>query len=108
MSATPGTVLLRYWPMKLLLAALAVTFAIAVVASVFAIWPVVADAPWEDEVPTPVVQDQGEVLLCEAAIRLRDEMRVEDGKVRFSSGRMLQREINTLLGEAKADIDRYC
>ena len=32
--------------MKLMLAALAVTFAIAVTASVFAIWPVVADAPW--------------------------------------------------------------
>ena len=65
--------------MKLLLAALAVTFTIAVTASVFAIWPVVTDAPWEDEIviPTPVVQDQGEVLLCEAAIRLRDEMRVE-------------------------------
>lgn len=35
--------------MKILLAALAVTFAIAVTASVFAVWPVVADAPWEDE-----------------------------------------------------------
>ena len=44
--------------MKLLLAALAVTFAIAVTASVFAIWPAVADAPWEDEfvMPTPVIQ----------------------------------------------------
>ena len=42
--------------MRLLLAALAVTFAIAVTASVFAIWPAVADAPWEDETPTPVIQ----------------------------------------------------
>ena len=41
--------------MKLLLAALFVTFAIAVTASVFAIWPAVADAPWEDEIPTPIV-----------------------------------------------------
>ena len=41
--------------MKLLLAALAVTFTIAVTAAVFAIWPAVADAPWEDEMPTPVI-----------------------------------------------------
>ena len=41
--------------MRLLLAALFVTFAIAVTASVFAIWPAVADAPWEDEIPTPIV-----------------------------------------------------
>ena len=38
---------------------------------------------------------------------MKDQL-VEDGKIRFSSGRMLQREINTLLGEAEADIDRYC
>ena len=39
-----------------MLAALVVTGAIAIAAAVFAIWPVVADAPWEDEivVPTPV------------------------------------------------------
>ena len=41
--------------MKLLLAALAITFAIAVTASVFAIWPAVADAPWEESA-TPVIQ----------------------------------------------------
>ena len=41
--------------MKLLLAALFVTFAIAVTASVFAIWPAVASAPWENEIPTPIV-----------------------------------------------------
>ena len=35
--------------MKLLLAALVATSIIAVTASVFAIWPLVADAPWEDD-----------------------------------------------------------
>ena len=35
--------------MRLLLAALAVTSTIAVTASVFAIWPAVGDAPWEDD-----------------------------------------------------------
>ena len=34
--------------MRLQQPALLVTFSIAVVASVFAIWPVVTDAPWED------------------------------------------------------------
>ncbi len=34
--------------MRLMLAALVATSAIAIVAAVFAIWPVVADAPWED------------------------------------------------------------
>lgn len=34
--------------MRLLIAALVFTLAIAVTASVFAIWPVVGDAPWED------------------------------------------------------------
>lgn len=33
--------------MRALIAALIITLAIAVTASVFAIWPVVADAPWE-------------------------------------------------------------
>ena len=91
--------------MKLLLAALAITFVIAVTASVFAIWPVVADAPWEDDAPTPVLQDQGELLLCDAAIRLRDEMRIEekDRQTSLRSG-----EIDALLSEANADIDRYC
>ena len=39
--------------MKFLLAALAATSIIAVTASVFAIWPAVADAPWEDETARP-------------------------------------------------------
>ena len=42
--------------MRLLVVALVLTMAVAVTASVFAIWPVVADAPWEDEaVPTATV-----------------------------------------------------
>lgn len=40
--------------------ALVLTLVIAVTASVFAIWPVVADAPWEEDVvvPTPVVRER--------------------------------------------------
>lgn len=40
--------------MRLLIAALVFTLAIAVTASVFAIWPAVADAPWEESA-APVV-----------------------------------------------------
>lgn len=35
--------------MRLLVAALVLTFVVAVIASVLAIWPVVADAPWEPD-----------------------------------------------------------
>ena len=38
--------------MKLMLAALVATSVIAIVAAVFAIWPVVADAPWESDDPS--------------------------------------------------------
>jgi F0F1-type ATP synthase membrane subunit b/b' len=40
--------------MKLQLAAILATFAIVVTVAVFAIWPAVGDAPWEDnQTPTP-------------------------------------------------------
>ena len=53
--------------MKFLLAALAVTSTIAVTASVLAIWPTVADAPWEDEMSL-------RELNCEAALGMRNEL----------------------------------
>ena len=70
--------------MKLLLAALAVTFTIAVTASVFAIWPVVADAPWEDD--TPVVVDTDiDALRCESALGLRADI-LADGREAYGDG----------------------
>ena len=105
MSATPGTVLLRYWPMKLLLAALAVTFAIAVVASVFAIWPVVADAPWEDDVPTPVaVEDGTDSIRCEAALGLRSSLVLAGRPL----GEFFLRDYEADLANAESEINRYC
>ncbi|MCH8064342.1 MAG: hypothetical protein IIC90_00750 [Chloroflexi bacterium] len=41
--------------MRALIAALIFMLAVAVTASIFAMWPVVGDAPWEDDVP--IVQD---------------------------------------------------
>ena len=43
--------------------------AVAVVAAVFAIWPVIADAPWEDEATPP--SDRARELRCEGAMAYR-------------------------------------
>ena len=86
--------------MKLLLAALAVTFTIAVTASVFAIWPAVADAPWEDEIPTPVVvEDTTNALRCQGRLDIRERALFE------ASG---PEALEILLKAAQAEIDRYC
>ena len=88
--------------MKLLLAALAVTFAVAVTASVFAIWPAVADAPWEDEAPgatEPV--DRTRELRCEGALRLREQTMAQAGE--WSDTRL-----RGYLADAEREIDRYC
>ncbi len=60
--------------MKLMLAALAATLAIAITASVVAIWASVANAPWEDAVPTPApTVDASALLRCQEALDLRQE-----------------------------------
>ena len=54
------------------LAALVATFAIAVTALVFAVWPAVADAPWEDDTPVAVVvEGSGVEARCEEAVSNR-------------------------------------
>lgn len=49
--------------MRLLVAALLLTFALAVTAAIFALWPVVATPPWVSQ-PTPVVVVQPTVDPC--------------------------------------------
>lgn len=52
--------------MKLLVVGLILSLTLAVTASVFAIWPVVADAPWENnDVPVVVQPVQREPSRCE-------------------------------------------
>ena len=78
--------------MKLLLAALVATFTIAVVAAVFAIWPAVADAPWEDETvvqPTPV-QAQGCDILWEQFTQARTNAIAGDIKSEMQRSRCPQ------------------
>ena len=106
--------------MKLLLAALAVTFAIAVTASVFAIWPAVADAPWEDGTPVAVI-DGTESVRCEGALSLRASV-IAVGE--YSEGARVGglqelgeplvgnpgglRDYDAQLAKAEREIDRYC
>ena len=59
--------------MKFLLAALAATSIIAVTASVFAIWPAVADAPWE-------AANSFKELNCEAALDMRNDLVVTEAE----------------------------
>ena len=88
--------------MRALIAALIFTLAIAVTASVFAIWPVVADAPWETDVV--VVDDRIESarrlreIRCEGALSYRNDIIISD------DFRLVSRH----LAEAEAEIDRYC
>lgn len=90
--------------MKTMLAALVATAAIAIVAAVFAIWPAVGDAPWEDDAPASVepVDRTGEVR-CAAALEVR--------------AIMIEKEYNfatpgfpaaTEYQANEREIDRYC
>ena len=91
--------------MKLLLAAPAVTFAVAVTASVFAIWPAVGTAPWEDDPEPVVIEDEIDLVRCEAALSLRESATLALASTETSRTRNpIQSQIST----AEAEIDRYC
>lgn len=91
--------------MRLQLAALIATSIIAIVAAVFAIWPVVGEAPWEDDTPPVAVEDNTQ--LCEGALRLREtavQALAEASGARLS----IRQEIEGQLRQAEREIDRYC
>ena len=80
---------------------------VAIVASVFAIWPVVADAPWE-EGAVIVMEAQAETPdpRCEAARIMRAEARVARAAL---PGRSISKaDLAELIEEADIDIRRYC
>ncbi len=105
--------------MRLLIAALVVTLAIAVPASVFAIWPVVADAPWESEV---AVAESTDTLRCQGALDYRVAVvanpptRGHSGPGTLSLGSPPlpvvavtdQAALQRLLDQAEREIARYC
>ncbi len=96
---------------------------IAIVASVFAMWSVVADAPWEEgvvAVPTLMPLDRTRELRCEGAYGLRDAIIIagpyvseyvprEGSSRRARSGNIGGvRNYTFALANAEAEIDRYC
>ena len=108
--------------MRLLVLALAFTLAVAVTASVFAIWPVVADAPWENDVPTVAapIADNSDALRCQgaldyrAAIAANPPTRSSGGIRRFGEPPLPvvavtdQDALQDLLDQAEREITRYC
>ena len=101
--------------MRLLIATLMLTLAVAVTASVFAIWPVVADAPWENEVP---VADRGDTLRCQGALDYRAAIVANPPTRAQFSGPFFddqgvatvtdQDALQRLLDQAEREIDLYC
>lgn len=92
--------------MRIELAALVATATIAIVAAVFAIWPAVADAPWENETSL-------RELNCEARLDFRVNI-IEAGE--FHSGIAIGAPVNAdgvkdydaQLAKAENEIERYC
>ena len=97
------------------------TFVIAVVASVFAIWPVVGDAPWEDDAPAVVDDRIGDNdttsdTRCEGALSLRASViaagRLNPGRIPVlgeepsNPGGLA--DYDAQLAKAEREIDRYC
>ena len=108
--------------MRLLIPALILTAAVAVTASVFAIWPVVADAPWENDVPAvaaPVADNTG-ALRCQGALDYRAAIAANPPTHSSFSIRRPgdppspgvaitdQDALQRLLDDAESEITRYC
>ena len=82
-----------------------------------AIWPAVADAPWEQEASAPEVEDRTDEIRCEGALDLRLAV-IEAGIIRTTGGFnnpgdvgggiLTSSEYNRQLAQAEREIDRYC
>ena len=89
---------------------------VAVVASVFAIWPVVADAPWEEEAVI-VVEAEAPDPRCEAAHIMKAEATVSlagvpdsflNSVVETNKRDSIKRQLGTIIEEAGRDTRRFC
>ena len=73
---------------------------IALVGATLATWPVVADAPWENErIAGPTTGDERR---CEAALTMRERAIFDKDSTLNREGRL------RFLEQAEAEIDRYC
>ena len=89
---------------------------VAVVAAVFAIWPAVADAPWEEEAVI-VVEAEAPDPRCEAAQIMKAEAAVSlalvprGGIVSLAESALrgnATRQLEDIVESADGDIRRYC
>jgi len=91
--------------MRLLIAALVVTLVIASTAATFAIWPVVADAPWEDDKIAQEVEDT-DAIRCKAALSFRQAI-IQEGRYGYGNLGGL-RDYTAQLSKTEREITRYC
>ena len=93
--------------MRLLAAATVMSIVLAATAAVFAIWPVVGDAPWEEKAPVPSETARDEIR-CEGALRLREAalgtLQGADRAAIFG----LRSTVDDALEDAEREIERYC
>lgn len=89
-----------------------VALAVAIIASVFAIWPVVADAPWEDDTIIEIERDEPATTdpRCETAIAIKAEATIALALEReISLDAVAARSaLRRVIGEAEREIDLYC
>ena len=100
-----------------MIAALAVTFTVAVCAVIVATWASVADAPWEDDAPPVVVEDGTDDVRCEGALSLRASV-IRAGRENPGGGIPVLgeepsnpgglRDYDEQLAKAEREIERYC
>ena len=90
--------------MRALIAVLILTLAIAVSTSVFVVWGVVADAPWEDGGSVPAV-DRMQEIRCQGAYSLRESV-IAAG--RLPNGLLSTSDFEEQLAKAEREIRLYC
>jgi hypothetical protein len=94
--------------MKLVMALLALTFALAAGAMVLAVWPVVGDAPWEESNSEAAGEEEGrDDIRCEAALSLRETI-ISEGRYHTSRNPDGLRDYEAQLGRAGREILDYC
>ena len=65
--------------MRLLILALALSLVLSTTAAVFAIWPAVTDAPWEDKVAMPTLVPVVQPTHCEVLTQQQADAQTERG-----------------------------
>ena len=94
--------------MRLLVTGLILSLTVTMAAVVFAIWPVVADAPWESD-ETPALQQIDH--RCDTAIAVVAQARValaQNGPSRSVDTYLAEQDLQDEIERAEREINRYC